>query len=298
MKKCVVRWALMAWLLLTGVMAAAAADPVKFSFACDSRGKAGFVSVMEQLKAAGGPGECIITQGDMDPAETTHRQLEGVFGKSVAWYPVVGNHELDDKESMPFLRTYFDKQLKNKVLAGPAGTHQTTYSFDVGQVHIAVLNEYWNGQTGAGSDTKGDDVVPALRDWLSNDLKASKKPWKLVVGHMPAYPKPDRNWDRIRHVGESLDAHASNRDAFWKMLDEQGVAAYLCGHTHGYSRYQPKGSKVWQIDTAQARGDKDWKFDAFVIVTAEESRLNFDVYRNLEEKGKFKVTDKLTLSAH
>ena len=114
-----------------------------------------------------------------------------------------------------------------------------------------------------------------------------------MVGHEPAFPQPDKDLDRNRHAEGGKD----NREAFWKLLEDQGAAAYVCGHTHGYNRYQPKGSKVWQLDAAQARGDTNWKYDAFVIVTADESRLNFDVYRNLEEKGKFKITDKLTLSA-
>ena len=55
MKKFIVRWATMTWLLLLSVTAAVATEPVRFSIACDSRAKPGFVDVMKQLKAAGGP---------------------------------------------------------------------------------------------------------------------------------------------------------------------------------------------------------------------------------------------------
>ena len=291
------RWACTAWLLTIWMAAVAtSAEPIKFSIAADSRGMVGFVNVMKQLKAAGGPGRFIITPGDMDPAKTTRQQLDEVFGPSLPWYPVVGNHETDSKETMDYLRDFFGG-LKDKVALGPKGTEQTTYSFDVGEVHIAVINEYWNGRAGPGSDAKGSDVVPALREWLAADLKASKKPWKLVMGHEPAYPQPDKDWNVVRHVGGSLDRHAESRDAFWKLLDEQGVAVFVCGHTHRYSRYQPQGSKVWQLDVAQARGNADWKYDAFAIVTADQRCLKFDVYRNLTEKGQFKITDTLTLSA-
>lgn len=85
--------------------------------------------------------------------------------------------------------------------------------------------------------------------------------------------------------------------AFWAVLEEQGVAAYICSHTHRYSRFRPPGSKVWQIDVAQARGDASWQNDAFVIVTAAAQSLEFQTYRNLKEKGKFEVTDGLSLKA-
>ena len=60
---------------------------------------------------------------------------------------------------------------------------------------------------------------------------------------------------------------------------------------------QAAGSKVWQIDVAQARGDQSWQNDAFVIVTADEKSLKFETYRNLKEKGAFTVTDTLALGA-
>jgi hypothetical protein len=295
MTRRIIHWAVAGWLLTVWLAAAAfSAEPLRFSIAADSRGTAGFVAVMKQLQAAGGPGAFILTPGDMDPAKTTREQLDEVFGPALAWYPVVGNHEVDSKETMDYLRDYAESRLKGKVVPGPQGTQQTTYSFDAGDVHIAVVNAYWDGQA-AGGDTKAKIVAPALRAWLEKDLKASTKPWKLVAGHEPAFPQPDKQWNDARHIGGSLDRDKPSRDAFWKVLEEQGVAAYLCGHTHRYSRYQPPGSKVWQIDAAQARGDKDWKFDAFILVTAEKARLKFDVYRNLKEQGKFAVVDTLTI---
>ena len=297
MKKRITQWVAAAWLLaVCWAAAAVAAEPVKFSLAADSRGKEGFVNVMKQLKAAGGPGLFLLTPGDMDPPKTIREQLDGVFGPALMWYPVVGNHELEAKETGPYLREYFDRRLKGKVSPGPNGSEQTTYSFDVGDVHIAVIDVYWNGQPGPGGDKHGGTVVPALREWLKHDLEASSKPWKLVTGHEPAFPQPDQDWKVGRHLGDSLDRDPENRDAFWTLLEQQGVAAYICGHTHRYSRYQPEGSNVWQIDVAQARGDKDWKYDAFVVVTADETSLRFDVYRDLKEEGRFEMTDSLRLS--
>jgi Calcineurin-like phosphoesterase len=279
------------------LVAAASAETVRFAVASDNRGRPGFVEIEKQIKkAAGGTVRFLISPGDEDPPETTREQIDQVFGAQFLWYPVVGNHEL---KHLPYLRSYYLDRLKRTTRPGPKGCRETTYSFDVGNVHIAVLNAFWNGEQGVGDDRKfNGGIVAPLRAWLADDLRATSKAWKLVVAHPPAFPRPDQDWHESRHVGESLDRHPADRDAFWALLDRQGVAAYICGHSHRYSRYQPPGSRVWQIDAALARGETNsWKYDTFVIVTADERRLKFEVYRNLKARGKFEITDTLTLTA-
>lgn len=277
-----------------------AAEPTRFCVAGDNRGHMGFTQVAQKIKGApGAPPQFIIFTGDQDPNAVTRAQLDAVFGKAFPWYPVVGNHELDAEHGadMEYLRQFYDKQLAGKVNPGPAGTRETTYSFDAGDVHIVILNQYWNGKTQSGSDGAAEaGVVAPLRDWLKADLAASRKPWKLVFAHVPVFFRPDKDLGTAR--GGTNDTFL-NEDwkAFWAVLEEQGVSAYLCSHTHRYSRFRPVGSKVWQIDVAQARGDASWQNDAFVIVTATAQALEFQTYRNLKEKGKFEVTDSLSLKA-
>src|SRR5262249_15656540 len=152
-----------------------------------------------------------------DPPQQTRAKIDKVFGDSFPWYPVVGNHDLD---SLPFLRSYFRKRLAETVNTGPDGTRETTYSFDAGEVHISVLDVSWNGHATPDSDRqRGEKVVPASRDWLAKDLAASKKTWKLVFAHEPAFPKPDQDWHDDRHVGQSLDKNPAERDALWSVLE-------------------------------------------------------------------------------
>jgi len=283
-----------------------AAEPLRFTITADNRGSRGFATVLEQIaKVPGGAGAFMISVGDIDPAPVTRSQLDTAFGEAFPWYPVVGNHDVRAKagkttpNEMPYLRAYFEKNLKGKVNPGPEGTRETTYSFDAGDVHIAVINQYWNGKTQPDSDAAApSSLVRPLRRWLKADLQGSRKPWKLVVGHEPIFPQPDQDWESGRHgVGVlQILSEAACKD-FWSILQQEGVAAYICAHTHRYSRYQPEGSKVWQIDSAMARGGKDWKYDAFIVVTVDAKTLKFDTYRDLKERGKFEVTDSLSLKA-
>jgi len=281
---------------------AVAGEPLRFGITADNKGHTGFVGIAQRMaEIPGGRIQFLVSAGDQNPAAMTRSQLDAVFGKSLPWYPVVGNHEASTTatDEMKYLREHYDTHLRGKVNAGPEGTPETTYSFDAGDVHLAIINEYWDGKPKPGHDAVGSgDVVPALTAWLRKDLAASRKPWKIVVGHEPAFPQPDQDWESGRHTTSSLNADPKYRDAFWKVLEDAHLAAYVCGHTHRYSRYQPEKSSVWQIDVAQARGSSSsWKYDAFVIVTADRASLTFDVYRNLKKKGRFEVTDSLMLRA-
>jgi hypothetical protein len=191
---------------------------------------------------------------------------------------------------------YITTHLAGKITRAPEGLGLSTYSFDAGDVHFVLVDEYSTYKVGSRDVAQGE-VTPAQIEWMKADLKASKKPWKLVFGHEPAYPQPDKDHGVSRHVGACLDRNPKARDAFWAALEEAGATAYICGHTHLYSRYQPPGSHVWQIDAAIANGDVVWTCDTFLIVTADAASLKIDTYRNFKERGKFEVTDTLTLQA-
>jgi len=291
------------WAALTVVVAASAAwaaDPVRVAVMADNRGTDGFVDILKAAKALVDRPAAILMPGDIDPPARTRDQISTVFGKEFPWYPVVGNHEVELPEYVTWMKKDFAQRVKAgnaTVVSGPKGTEETSYSFDLGPIHFVVLDEYWDGTAENPERWARGEVAKELRAWAEKDLAASKKPWKLVVGHEPAYPAPDRDHGDARHVGSSLDAAPEARDAFWKMLEEQHVTAYICGHTHRYSRVQPEGSKVWQIDSGQARGDSSWKYDTFVMLTATEGELKVETYRNLKTRGAFSIADTMTLKA-
>ncbi|MBA7511631.1 hypothetical protein ES705_03627 [subsurface metagenome] len=144
---------------------------------------------------------------------------------------------------MPVLRNKFSGYSFNPN-SGPANCEQTTYSYDVGDIHVAVINVYYNGTSDTGTN---GDVVNALFDWLKNDLRSTAKPYKVVAAHEPAYPEA---WQR--HVGDSLDGHPDNRDRFWNLLKTERVLAYFCGHTHNHKFEQYDG--VFECDAGACGG--------------------------------------------
>ncbi len=248
--------------LTLAAAAAGRSETLRFSVTADMRDGARFPALLEAMAALpGGPGAFMVSPGDIDPPAGVRADLDAAFGPHFPWYPIVGNHEAETPDHMAYLRTYYDAHLDGddpryvKVNPGPPGCAETTWSMDVGPVHIVALNEYWDGGSGPGSDAALDGrVVSGLRDWLAADLAASDKRWKLVFGHEPAWPQPDADWGRPRHVGDSLDKYPDDRDAFWEVLEAGGAAAYLCGHTHKCSAFRPGDGSVWQIDVGEADG--------------------------------------------
>jgi hypothetical protein len=239
----------------------------------------------------GGPGEFHVSPGDVDPIPPLRSVIDTRFGSDFLWYPIVGNHEAETAEDMTWLRNEYHtgngvrtplKQFTNQ--DGPSSAEETIYTWDFGNAHFIALNQYWNGISDTGTN---GDIVPALYNWLAADLAANTQPVVFVFGHEPAFPFH-------RHVGDSLDAYPANRDAFWSLLEDNGVQAYICGHTHVYSKYQPNPDKTWQLDVGNAGNDSSSAPDnqTFADVTVSETAVRFDVWQSTTMGGtEFEMID-------
>jgi hypothetical protein len=258
------------------------ARSLSFSVAGDMRGYVGateFGGVLAAL-AAIGAGDFLVSPGDIDPPAAVRTAIDQTLGVGFPWFPVVGNHEAETAADMAYLRGYgVADQLSAATgfTPGPGVAAGTTYSFDAGGAHFVVLNEYFDGAVDdlmpADAELAGD-VSSALLAWLDADLTAAaaRSPrWVFVVGHEPAWVLPDADRGSARHVGTSLDAYPQNRDAFWELLREHGVTAYVCGHTHSASAAELGG--VLQLDTGHARGTAD--------DSAPSTFLRIDLYDTL-----------------
>ncbi len=274
----------------------------KFSFAvtADMRKYSGpgkydtkeyFRGVVEAIKKVSKP-VFMISPGDIDPPGNVYYTISKYLGKDFIWFPVVGNHEAETKEDMKWIFSYkIDKNgdvPPNIINWGPEPCKQTTYSFDYENSHFIVLNEYCEGYKGWPFEkSSGGNISKVLYKWLVNDINSTKKEHIFVFGHSPAYPMPDYDTVRIRHVNSSLNYHRKNRDKFWKLLKEKKVVAYFCGHTHNYSTINISG--VWQIDAGHARGIGDMGSPStFIIVNVKGKYIYSRVYR-LDKDLKYKV---------
>lgn len=231
----------------------------------------------------------IISPGDIDPPDSVLYTIHKYINKDVIWYPVVGNHEAETNSDMIWLRNYNKdgKTLPYIVNKGPEPCKETTYSFDYGNTHFVILNEYC---TDTCDDCTKGFIPDILYTWLQKDLQTTKKKNILVIGHEPAYPLPDIESQRLRHAKDCLNQYPENRDRFVKLLQENNVIAYIVGHTHNYSI--AKINRLWHVDVGHARGigDKGAR-STFIKVNIDKNGIGYKTFRLNSETGKYEVTD-------
>lgn len=171
--------------------------------------------------------DAIFFMGDMTKLSLTLKAIEASNVKNVPVYFVIGNHEAGSNSETALIQGRFSAS-KFPLNPGPPGTDKTTYSMNVGNMHVINMNEYWNGATDDSylkySSTDGGYVPDALYDWISTDLSKTSD-WKIVVGHDPLYPES-------KHVGNSLDANKANRDKLQALFESENVDLFIGGHTH------------------------------------------------------------------
>jgi hypothetical protein len=179
---------------------------------------------------------------------------------------------------MRWLRNWASNGIPHLVRRGPPGAEYTTYSFDFGNSHFVMLNEYYDGTLDTVNTNKQGLPDRAL-EWLEADLAATQQALIWVVGHKPIESLPDLDSGRRRHGGESVSMMAPRLEAFLGLLRKYKVRAYLCGHTHDTSIERVKGS-VWQVDSGHARGGGDTGAPStFVKIRVEGTQTAADIYR-------------------
>jgi len=110
-----------------------------------------------------------------------------------------------------------DEGVKFRRLAGETYPSLDFYSFDYGPAHVVVLS---NAGTG-----KGDD--PKIAEWVAQDLKATRQPWKLVCLHAPPFQIT------TSHYGDQRSRKLA------PVFEANGVDVVFAGHVHNYQRSKP-----------------------------------------------------------
>jgi predicted phosphodiesterase len=239
------------------------AEEIRFAVIADHRNfSAGLENALEFIDSQ--DVDFIIVPGDFDPIEENYNDHYVAHGYTAGpehqpdrqeVYFVIGNHDTPASGENYFQNNIAPYYPSNGPPSAPNGT---IFSFDRGNSHFVVTNQYWEWNYSYGGYTAEQ------MNWLEQDLASSQKPFKFVIGHEPAFPQ-------FRHVGVSLDADPQKRDEFWKILSENGVSAYVCGHTHYI--YSDIVDGVYQLDAGAARDDSLNVIIVDVDSTAMTARL-------------------------
>lgn len=186
----------------------------------------------ENLGRCSHPGGCDPTRWD------SFGDMYTPLGSSIPTMTCPGNHEIElvsvgdrsvnsecNVTDEPFLEYRF--RWFSYATADPISLH---YSWDIGNVHMVMLNSYsnyvdpekWNTQAGV------------QYKWLQADLAAVDRkvtPWIVVQLHAPWYNS------NSHHQGEIEETDI--RPLFEPLLHQYGVDVLFAGHVHAYERTYP-----------------------------------------------------------
>jgi hypothetical protein len=203
----------------------------------DSRGSSNGVNtaelglIMSRITALNPQPQFIVFPGDMingssNTYSTITSQLQTwkntvtAYGKpAMFFYPGVGNHETNSGASYASETAFKDVFTEFIVTDQLAGYNKTVYSFDYDNSRFIMLN--------SNHISVNDRIDATQRSWLTTKLTG--KTHYFVFCHDPAYPTG-------AHVGSSLDANTSDRDAFWQLVDNATTTMVFVGHEHNYTR--------------------------------------------------------------
>ncbi|MCC7536530.1 MAG: metallophosphoesterase family protein [Deltaproteobacteria bacterium] len=134
----------------------------------------------------------------------------------IPFMPANGNH---DSLAVGFLAQF---ALPQHEYEGERGDGEESYSFDYGNAHVVVLNDFSSDMARTAMEAGA---------WLREDLRAVDRavtPWVFVVHHHATY--------------SCSTVHGSNfelREAWQPIFDEHGVDVVFAGHDHTYERSLP-----------------------------------------------------------
>ncbi|HWF18558.1 MAG TPA: metallophosphoesterase [Verrucomicrobiae bacterium] len=237
-------------------------------------GKMYFDGACDAMKQAG-PAAFLLSPGDCDPPGSVREIIDLHLGTNFLWYPLVGNHDVEAASNMDWWRKWAKAGIPHLVRSGPEGNEALTYSFDYGNSHIIMLDEYFNGHSSSPTDDMSESTIV----WLEHDLAANHQPIVWVSGHKPIKSLPDMDTGRIRHQDQSIITDPDRRKRFLSLLRKNHVTGYICGHTHDCSIAKVDG--IWQLDSGHCRGAGDNACPStFLKIQVTGLKATVDVYRS------------------
>ncbi|MYN06751.1 phosphodiester glycosidase family protein [Pseudoduganella aquatica] len=131
---------------------------------------------------------------------------------SALFVPAQGNHEVYNEG-----RSKFQSLFRTPANGPLAADKQAIYSFDYGNMHIAVIT----------TELFTDAEWKTMMDWLAADMQASSRTWRVLMMHRPAYE------------GNADSGNEFSRRFVPEAADRAGIDLVIAGHDHQYARSVP-----------------------------------------------------------
>ena len=174
-----------------------------------------------------------------------------LLNKNVKFYAVLGNHDI--------IKT---NNGLDQINYKPFNMGDRYYSFTKGDVNEGMVEFF-------AIDTNANAPLDEQLVWLDRQLANSTAPWKIVYGHHPLY---------------SSGRHGSNPKLAAKLAPifaKHKVPIYLCGHDHGYERFNPINGTTYIVNGGGGASlYKFGKSDQTAFVSSQFSFMTFDVYQD------------------
>ncbi len=167
-----------------------------------------------------------------------------------SFYPVPGNHDVDDEVSQKTYQHQF-----------PAPVSNLYYELEYGDLLLIFLDTELAGQS---AQITGDQFA-----WLERELrqKGDNFRYRMAFLHEPLFPTAN-------HLEDSLDKHPQARDRLHRLFIKYRVNPVFVGHEHIYDRTKVDGVTYITTGGAGAELNNDSRgFYHFVYVAETDLGL-------------------------
>lgn len=197
-------------------------------------------------------GDNIYSYGEIKLAKAYFEEpYAPLLDKDVKFYAVLGNHDIIKSNNGLDQINYKSFNMSDRY-----------YSFTKGDVKEGTVEFF-------ALDTNSNANWDAQLAWLDQQLTQNTAPWKIVYGHHPLY---------------SSGRHGSDPELAAKLAPifaKHKVPLYLCGHDHGYERFNPINGTTYIVNGGG--GAPLYKFGRSpqtAFVSSQFSFMTFDVYQD------------------